>query len=228
MFYSIQQVESLCTEDPSLIFSLIKEKDIEVVDKILNKEEFDFNIVDSNGNNVIMALLKNKNYDLVLKYLNKININHQNNDGDTLMHMLVCINYVNIKDIIESVLNNKELITNTKNNLGETILDKAIQNHYLWTTIKILENKNFNSIDIYSFKNLYETYVKSDDYGKYSKLSNLEIILENIENKRLLPRMRKLIYLIENNKDKIKNDLNLSKTNSLDNIINHAIMNIVN
>ena len=66
MFYSIMQAESLCDADPSLIFSLIKENDIEVVEKIISKEGFDFNTIDSDGNNVIMYLLKNKNYDLVL------------------------------------------------------------------------------------------------------------------------------------------------------------------
>ena len=228
MFYSIKQAENLCLEDPSLIFSLIKEKDIEVVEKIISKEGYDFNIVDTNGNNVVMNLLKNKYYDLVLKYIDKVDINHQNNDGDTIMHMLVSINYVNIKDIIEYVLNNRDFMLNLKNNLGETILDKSIKNNYLWTTIKILENKKFDSIDVYSFKNLYETFIKSDNYGPYSKLSNLEVILENIESKRLIPRMKKLVSLIENNKETIKNDFNLSKTSSLDTIINHAVMDIVN
>lgn len=228
MFYSIQQAENLCGDDPSLIFSLIRENDLEVVEKIISKEGYNFNIVDENGNNIIMYLLKNKHYSLALKYIDKVDINHQNNDGDTIMHILASINYVNVKEIIEYVLNNKELLLNIKNNSGETILDKSIKNNYLWTTIKILENKKFDSIDIYSFKNLYETYIKSNNYGSYSKLSNLEVILENIENKRLIPRMKKLVYLIENNKEKIKNDFSLSKTNSLDNIINHVVTEIVN
>ena len=65
MFYSIQQAESACEEEPSLIFSLIKECDKDVVSKIISKDNYDFSIVDSFGNNVIMALLKNKYYDLV-------------------------------------------------------------------------------------------------------------------------------------------------------------------
>ena len=189
MFYSINQAESLCDADPSLIFSLIKENDIEVVNKIISKEDFDFNIDDSDDNNVIMYLLKNKQYDLVLKYISKVDINHQNNDGDTLAHILVGINYVNVKEIIEYVLNNKEFIPNIKNKLGETILDKSIKNNYLYTSIKILEDERFNSIDVYSFKHLYEVYIKSSNYGKYSKLYNLEIILDNLEDKKLLPRM---------------------------------------
>lgn len=227
MFYSINQAESLCDADPSLIFSLIKENDIEVVNKIISKEGFDFNIEDSDGNNVIMYLLKNKQYDLVLKYISKVDINHQNNDGDTLAHILVGINYVNVKEIIEYVLNNKEFIPNIKNKLGETILDKSIKNNYLYTSIKILEDERFNSIDVYSFKHLYEAYIKSSNYGKYSKLYNLEIILDNLEDKKLLPRMENLLNLIKKNKENIKNDFNVSKTDSLDNIINNVIMDVV-
>ncbi len=228
MFYSIMQAESLCEADPSLIFSLINENDLEVVSKIISKEGFDFNTLDSNGNNVIMYLLKNKNYDLVLKYIDKVDINHQNNDGDTLAHILVGLNYVNVKEIIEKVLNNKDFIPNIKNKLGETILDKSIKNNYLYTSMKILEDKRFNSIDVYSFKHLYEAYIKSNNYGKYSKLSNLEIILDNLENKPLGARMQRLVSLIDAHIDTIKSDFDKSKTDSMDNIINKVIMDVIN
>ena len=227
MFYSIMQAESLCDEDPSLIFSLIKENDAEVVNKIISKEGFDFNILDENGCNVIMDLLKNKQYDLVLKYIDKVDINYQNNDGDTLAHILVGIDYHNIKEILEYVLNNKDFIPNIKNKLGETILDKSIKNNYLYTSIKILEDKRFDSIDIYSFKHLYEAYIKSNNYGKYSKLSNLEVIIDNLDTKPLLPRMKNLLNVIKDNKDVIENDFNSSKTDFLDNIINKCVMDVV-
>ena len=228
MFYSIQQAESACEEEPSLIFSLIKECDKDVVSKIISKDNYDFSIVDSFGTNVIMALLKNKYYDLVLKYIDKVDINHQNNDGDTIMHLLVVNNYANTKEIMDYILNNKKFIPNIKNNLGETILDKSINSNYLYTTIKILGDQRFNSIDIYSFKNLYETYIKSNNYGKYSKLSNLEIILDNLVDKELLPRMNKLISLIYNNLDSIKNDFYISKTEKIDNLINLVISECLN
>ncbi len=228
MFYSIVQAESACEEEPSLIFSLIKECDTEVVSKIIAKEGYDFNITDKLGNNVLMALLKNKDYDLVLKYLDKVDINHQNNDGDTLMHILVTHNYTSTKEIMESILSNEKFIPNIKNNLGETILDKSINNNYLYTTIKILGDERFNSIDIYSFKNLYETYIKSNNYGKYSKLSNLELILDNLADKVLLPRMKKLVSLINNNLDSIKDDFYVSKTEKMDNLINLAIAECLN
>ncbi len=228
MFYSVMQAESLCDSDPSLVFSLIKENDVEVLNRIISKDDFDFTICDEDGNNIVMCLLKNKQYDLVLKYMDKVDINHQNKDGDTLVHILVGLNYVSVKEILEKVLNDKRFILNIKNKNGETILDKSIHNNYLYTTIKILSNKRFNSIDVYSFKNLYETYIKSNNYGKYSKLSNLEIILDNLENKPLMPRMKKLLRNIYKNLDVIKSDLNVSKTENLDNIINGVIMEVIN
>lgn len=228
MFYSVMQAESLCDSDPSLVFSLIKENDVEVLNRIISKDGFDFTICDEDGNNIVMCLLKNKQYDLVLKYMDKVDINHQNKDGDTLAHILVGLNYVSVKEILEKVLNDKRFILNIKNKNGETILDKSIHNNYLYTTIKILSNKRFNSIDVYSFKNLYETYIKSNNYGKYSKLSNLEIILDNLENKPLMPRMKKLLRNIYKNLDVIKSDLNVSKTENLDNIINGVIMEVIN
>ena len=160
MFYSIEQTENKCSEDPSLSFEVIKTNDREVIEKIISKEDFNFNIIDSLGNNVLMCLLKSKYYDLVLKYIDKVDINHQNNDGDTIMHMLSSIDYVNVREIIEYVLSNKEIDLNLKNNKGETILDRSINNKYLYTTIKILENDKFDLIDVYSFKKLYDTYTK--------------------------------------------------------------------
>lgn len=228
MFYSVMQAESLCDSDPSLVFSLIKENDVEVLNRIISKDGFDFTICDLDGNNIIMCLLKNKQYDLVLNYMDKVDINHQNKDGDTLAHILVGLNYVSVKEILEKILNDRRFILNIKNKNGETILDKSIHNNYLYTTIKILSNKRFNSIDVYSFKNLYETYIKSNNYGKYSKLSNLEIILDNLENKPLMPRMKKLLRNIYKNLDVIKSDLNVSKTENLDNIINGVIMEVIN
>ena len=226
MFYSTKQAEDMCAEDPSLLFDLIKENDKEILEKILYSN-IDFNIVDGNGNNIIMCLLKNKYYDLVLKYIDRVNINHQNNLGDTLMHMLFTIDYKDVREIIDYILENTEINLNIRNNLGETILDKSISKNYLYSTIKILENDNFDSIDIYSFKKLYETYIKSSNYGMYSKLSNLEIIMDSIEKKSLIPKMRKLLYLINNNKSYIKKDFDKSRIDVLDNLINTVVKEVI-
>ena len=227
MFYSTKQAEDMCSDEPSLLFNLIEENDKEVLENILNKD-VDFNIEDQEGNNIIMCLLKKKHYDLVFKYIDYVDINHQNKLGDTLMHMLFSIDYKNVREIIDYILENKDFNFNIKNNLGETVLDKSIAKNYLYSTVKILENDKFDSIDVYSFKKLYETYIKSNNYGVYSKLSNLEIIIDSIEKKRLIPKMRKLIYLINNNKDNIEKNFSKSKVDVLDNLINRVVKEVVN
>jgi len=225
MFYDEKQAEKMCEEDPSLLFMVIKEDYREVIEKVISKENFDFNLCDNDGNNVLMRLLKAKHYDLVLKYMDKpdFDINHQNNDGDTFAHILVMINYVSVKDIINKLLDRKDFIPNIKNNLGETILDKSINNHYIYTTAKILGDKRFNNINLASFKNLYETYIKSNNYGTYSKINNFTLIIDNLNNKDLGENMTKLINLLTKNKELIKNDFFMSKIENLDTIINHLI-----
>ena len=225
MFYDVSQAMEACDGEPSLLFEVIKENYREVIEKVIAKDNYDFNLVDSEGNNVLMRLLKAKHYDLVLKYMDSSNfdINHQNNDGDTFAHILVMINYVEVKDIINTLLDRKDFIPNIKNNLGETILDKSINNHYIYTTAKILADKRFNNINLASFKNLYETYIKSNNYGKYSKINNFTLIVDNLNNKELCKTMTKLINLIKINKEIIENDFFLSKTENLDIIINRII-----
>ena len=225
MFYDILKAVESCDEDPSLIFEAIKMNYKEVYSKVLENNNFDFNLCDKDGNNVLMRLLKNKDYDLVSKYIEneKIDINHQNDDGDTLAHLLVMINYVDIREIFDKLLNRKDFIPNIKNNKNETILDKSINNYYIYTSVKILEDKRFNNIGLYSFKNLYETYIKSSNYGTYSKLNNFEIIFNSLKEKKLMPTMSKLISIIKKEENEIKNDFIKSKTECLDMIINHLI-----
>lgn len=223
MFYDVTQAISKTLDDPSLIFMMIEENYKEVVESVIDK--IDLNLCDDMGNNVLMCLLKNKYYNLVLKYINQgnIDINHQNNEGDTLMHLVVSINYVEVKDIINEMLNNRRLMLNLKNNLGETILDKSINHNYLYTTAKILNNNRFDNINLLSFKNMYEAYIKNNDYGKYSKLSNFTLIMDNLSKKKLLPTMNRLVNLINEKENVIKNDFFMSRTNNLEDIINLMI-----
>lgn len=225
MFYDVNQAVNACESDPSLLFEVIKEDHREVIEKVIEKDNYDFNLVDVDSNNVLMRLLKAKHYDLVLKYMDSSNfdINHQNNDGDTFAHILVMINYVEVKDIIDKLLDRTDFIPNIKNNFGETILDKSINNNYIYTTAKILAYKRFNNINLASFMNLYETYIKSSNYGKYSKLNNFSLIVDNLDNKDLGKTMTKLMKLIKVNKEIIENDFFMSKTENLDIIINRIV-----
>lgn len=226
MFYNETKTIELVEEDPSLVFELIKEGHIQFVDMLLKKKIVDINTCDEAGNNILVRLLKCGAYDVVLQHMGNKDwdINHQNLDGNTFAHVLVSINYVNVIDIIAKLKRNKEFLPNIKNNRGETILDKSINDNYIYTTVKILEDSRFNNIDIVSFKHLYDTYIKSNKYGKYSKLTNLEMIVNNLTDKNLLPRMEKLIQVIKSNFDIIKEEvLHNQKSSKMDAIIHDVL-----
>ena len=82
MFYDEQQAFNACSEEPSLIFALIKEGHFSVVEALVEKNKIDVNLCDSLGNDVVTRLLKAKQYELVLKLMKKRNwdMNHQNID----------------------------------------------------------------------------------------------------------------------------------------------------
>ena len=225
MFYDIDKAIEACDEDPSLVFEAIKNNYRDVYEKVIEKEGFDFNLTDENNNNVLMRLLKNKDYDLVSKYIDnpRFLINYQNNDGDTLMHMLVTHNYIDVREILEKILEREDFLPNIKNNNNESILDKSINNEYLSLSIKILSDKRFNSIGLLSFKNLYETFIKSSNYGTYSKLNNYTLIFDNLKKKRLMPSMMNLLKVLKREEKNIIEDLEEDNLDNLDMIINHAI-----
>ncbi len=225
MFYDESKTMLACSDEPSLIFEVVKEGHFELVDKLLSKKKVDINICDDHGDSLLMKLLKKGQYEIVLKYMKRkdFDVNHQNYDGDTFAHILVSINYVKVLEIIKALAKNKNFMPNLKNNQGQTILDKAINDNYIYTTIKVLEDKRFNNIDVVSFKNLYDTYVDTNKYGKYTKLTNLEIIIDNLYNKTLLPNMEKLIKIIKENFEYIKEQLINNKKVGLDEIINDVV-----
>ena len=221
MFYDERQAIEKCEEEPSQIFNLIDEGHLELVDKILRKRNTDINIVNENEDDILSYLLKKNHYDLVLKHMKKKdwNVNHQNKDGDTFAHILVTKKYLEVIDIIKQIHKNKNFIPNIRNKNGETILDRSINNNYIYTTVKILEDERFNNIDLVSFKNLYEKYIRNDNYGVYSKMNNLEVIIENLKDKDLLPKLTKIITALTNNIEEIKLLVKNNDIKTLDNMI---------
>ena len=221
MFYDETQAIKKCEEDPSLIFNLIDEDHKELVDKILTEKKVDINTTNYDGNDILSYMLKKNWNDLVLKYMKnkKWNINHQNKDGDTFAHILVMKKYLDVMEIIKQLLKNIKFIPNIRNKKGETILDKSINNNYIYTTVKILEDKRFNNIDLMSFKNLYESYIKNDNYGAYSKMNNLEIIIDNLEEKELLPKVEKIVEKIKEDYEQIKSQVINHELKYLDDIV---------
>ena len=170
-----------------------------------------------------MKLLKLGQYDLVLKHMKKKNwhVNYQNNEGNTFAHILVTIDYIKVKNIIDTLRKRKDFIPNINNYNNESILDKS---NYIYTTLKILEDERFNNIDTLSFYKLYKSFIKSSVYGKYSKINNLESIINNLNKKdKLLPKLEILVNTIILNMEEIKQEINKNNISSLDRMINSLI-----
>lgn len=221
MFYDEKQAIEKVEDEPSQIFNLIDEGHLELVDKILRKKSTDINTVNDQEDDILSYLLKKNHYDLVLKHMKKKdwNVNHQNSDGNTFAHILVTKKYLEVIDIIKQLHKNKNFLPNIRNKQGETILDRSINNSYIYTTVKILEDERFNNIDLISFKNLYEKYIKNDNYGTYSKMNNLEVIVDNLKEKELLPKLTKIINSLTNNFEEVKKLVKTGDIKSLDNMI---------
>ncbi len=211
--------------DPTGIFSLINRGEFELVNDLLEKNIVNINTIDYNGNDVLARLLKANQYNLVLTYIKKRNwnINHQNKDGDTFGHLLACYNGVGSIKIVDALMKKKNFLPNIRNNKGETILDKATNNNYLITSLKILEDKRFTSIDLYDFKNLFKISLNNNNYGSYSKVKNFNIIINSLSKKSLQPNMQLLVDRINDNKEAIRKDIKNDSVEIIENIINSTI-----
>lgn len=222
-----QQLLDACKEDLTLIFTLIKQGNYDEVEQLIIDGMVNVNLCDSVGNDVVTRLLKARQYDLVLLLMKKRNwdVNHKNAEGNTFAHILAKDNSITAVKIVEQLTKKKNYLPNIKNNKGETALDRAINNNYLCTAFKLLEDKRFNDIDIFSFKNLINVTIKNTYYGKYSKINNLEIIVENLEKKELDPCMMNLVEKINDNMEAIKNDIMNNKSTLLENIVNNCVVN---
>ena len=187
----------------------------EIIDTYRRHKIFDMITLKGYNNiNQVLKYMKNRDWD----------VNHQNYDGNTFGHYLASINYVNVLDIIKQLKKNKDFSPNIKNKKGETLLDKSINENYIYTTLKILEDKRFNNIDIVSFKKIFDTYITSSSYGKYSKFDNLKSIVNSLEKKdSLLPNVRELVEELSNNMDIIKKEIMTNKYRRLEYMINEFV-----
>ena len=228
MFSSEQQIFNACTDEPSLIFNLVKRGCYEMVEELVDEGIVSVNECDTLGNDLVTRMLKARQYELVLKFMKKRNwdVNHQNIDGNTFGHILALDDSVAALKIVEQLTKKKNYIPNIKNNKGETVLDRAINSNYVFTAFKILEDKRFNSIDVISFKKLCNSCVKNTYYGKYAKLNNLEIIVNNLEKKDLDTTLRCVVEEISDNMETIKTEIMKNKSLLLDSIIDASLVQI--
>lgn len=225
MFYDENKTIESCDNDPTIAFQLLLEEHIDLLDKIISRKTFDINVVDKDGSNIIMKLLKKGYFDIVLKHLKdkRLDINHQNNDGDTLAHILLSMKNIKVVDVFNELKKIKGFIPNIKNNNDETILDKSIKNGSTYITSKILSDKRFTEVGVVSFKNYYDTYIKNNSYGKYTKLSNLDLLLGNLEDKEVSPKVKKIIMYLKDNYDLIKEEVINNKTKSMDTYLKEVL-----
>ena len=228
MFYDEQVTMKVVEEEPSQIFDLINENHVELVNKILSKKIVNINLINENEDSILMIMLKKGWYEVVLKHMKnkEWQVNHQNKQGETFAHILVTKNYREVLEIIKQLQKNKNFIPNIRNKKGETILDKSINEHYIYTTVKILEDNRFNNIDLISFKKLYENYIRSNNYGIYSKMNNLEIIIDNLVDKELLPKVEKIVNTITKSFEEIKNHVQNNEIKYLDNIVYSILQDV--
>lgn len=226
MFYDEEKTINDCDNNPTLIFELLKEEHMELLDRIISNKNFNINVVDNEGNTILMKLIKKGQFDMVLKHLkNKnININHQNNEGNTLAHILLSLNNIKIVDVYNALRKNKNFNPNIMNNNGETILDISIKNESTFITSKILWDSRFNEVGVASFKKYYDAYIKNSAYGKYTKLCNLELIVGSLSLRELTPKVKNIIDYLKDNFDLIKEEVKNNKTKSIDSYLNEVLL----
>ena len=193
-------------EDPTLIFTYIRRGNYELAYELVDKNIVSINTLDSIGNDVMTKLLKAKQYEYVIQLMKKRNwnVNNQNDEGNTFGHILAMDNSPMAVKVVEALTKKSNYIPNLKNKKHETAMDIALNNNYLCTAFKLLEDKRFNEIDFSSFKNLFMTSIENKYYGKYSKITNLEIIVDSLEKKDLSDTLNDLIECIVENLEKIK------------------------
>ena len=220
-----QQLMNACKDEPSLIFKFINKGYFSIIEKLIDANKINVNLEDGVGNDVVTRLLKAKQYDLVEKLMKKRNwnVNHKNIEGNTFSHILAYDNSLKAVKVVELLNKKKNFSPNIRNNKGETSLDRAINNNYLCTAMKFLKDKRFTSFDLNSFKNLYNVVFKSSEYGKYTKLDTLEVVVDSLEKKDIDPSLLNVLDKIDENMDIIKKDILNDRSTVLDNLINSYI-----
>ena len=229
MMKNNQDIISVCEGDPSHIFTLIKQEEYKLVGELIVSNIVNINTKDNLDNDVMTRLLKAKQYDLVIILMKKKNwnVNNQNVEGNTFSHILALDNSLKAVEVFEQLTKKSNYKPNIKNNKGETALDIALSNNYLCTAFKILEDKRFNNIDVFSFRNLFNISINNREYGKYSKLTNLDIIVGNLKKKDLIPSMRELIDIICDNLEAIKRNIINNRIDLINQFINNSVKEVV-
>ena len=214
-------IYSSCKEEPSKIFHYIKIGEFDIVSNLITNNIVSVNETDGVGNDVLSRLLKVREYEIVLDLMKKRNwnVNHQNDEGNTFAHILASDDSIMAVKVMEQLTKKNNFIPNIKNNNDETAMDIALNNKHLCTAFKLLEDKRFNNINIFSFRNLYEASIKNKVYGKYSKLMNFDLIIDSLSKKELDSSMNSFINVLYDNIDSIKSEFMNNRFSLIESLI---------
>lgn len=223
IFTSDQAIKAI-EEDPSIIFELIKTDNDELLNHMLDESLIDVNLVSSNNDSLAIKLLKSAKYELVLKVIKNKNwnVNYQNDDKETFGHILAKINNVAVVPVFKELKKNKNFDINLRNKDDKTIFDISVESHNSYVSTKIIEDERFNDINIFEFLKFYETYIDTNEYGKYSKINMIESIL-TMDGRYVNTRMQELLNHLKDNVKNIKKDIENDDYNLLNSIIKECI-----
>ena len=223
IFTSDQAIKAI-EEDPSIIFELIKTDNDELLNHMLDESLIDVNLVSSNNDNLAIKLLKSAKYELVLKVIKNKNwnVNYQNDDKETFGHILAKINNVAVVPVFKELKKNKNFDINIRNKDDKTIFDISVESHNAYVSTKIIEDERFNDINIFEFLKFYETYIDTNEYGKYSKINMIDSIL-TMDGRYVNTRMQELLNHLKDNVKNIKKDIENDDYNLLKSIIKECI-----
>lgn len=223
IFTSDQAIKA-AEEDPSIIFELIKTDNDELLNHMLDESLIDVNLVSSNNDSLAIKLLKSAKYELVLKVIKNKNwnVNYQNDDKETFGHILAKINNVAVVPVFKELKKNKNFDINLRNKDDKTIFDISVESHNSYVSTKIIEDERFNDINIFEFLKFYETYIDTNEYGKYSKINMIESIL-TMDGRYVNTRMQELLNHLKDNFKNIKKDIENDDYNLLKSIIKECI-----
>ena len=223
IFTSDQAIKA-AEEDPSIIFELIKTDNDELLNHMLDESLIYVNLVSSNNDSLAIKLLKSAKYELVLKVIKNKNwnVNYQNDDKETFGHILAKINNVAVVPVFKELKKNKNFDINIRNKDDKTIFDISVESHNSYVSTKIIEDERFNDINIFEFLKFYETYIDTNEYGKYSKINMIESIL-TMDGRYVNTRMQELLNHLKDNVKTIKKDIENDDYNLLKSIIKECI-----
>lgn len=162
------------------------EKNFEVLEKILENDNINFNISNSNGNIPLHICFDNININnddgrynyknIFLNILKKSNINTLNNEGNTPVHLLVESEFWKNNEV-KNILISGDMVINIfiKNYNNDTPLDLLTSTNDKEEFINIVVDSYYNNL--LKNKNLIE------DWEKYCSVNDLDKLLKEIKKK---------------------------------------------